>query len=1123
MRRGIKVTGDLKKLEDFRDALLLAQVGALLHNMGKITPQFLNKMIHKKDEQFRYQHILHLIEEDYRDLQINIPKLYDDLNKDENQNVLDTKTVNALKRRFTLPHPFDDRRYRPGDFIEYLGQGELVFGKKLYARPYLFNWDIQSKDYKKIKNFLKHNFDIGIKKDDIEKTDDDMTIQISYENHSISLELNEEKTEVNLKIDDVRTVKLIVITEHDQLKVYGLSCWITKIFPGDSRLTRGSRLTHLMNRSHRGASGGEKQAICTRDQTDPDKLYKSTPFGWESAAPNLNDTKEHKQEIEKIIQNQICSDIKSLNFDSFANQLRPRLETAIADLQRPLNDITVWDIGHSGMAFLLTQAIGLMMQEKNIDHNELSKIGNENTLFWRVVSIRMDGLDYLGGASSLADLRVRYSLIQETLEHIRNTLEGIPLAIEVYRDENGSFYIFPNLDDDDQLTKEVLNLLESKLTVDGIKLNYSLSEKLINHPDDENPDEQYIGKYICEQIESKAPKANDLTAYTAPWQSAKNKEICVACGIRPQGYGSEQISNYQKNPSFYARKARGRNICCSCMHRRTGVSERWAIEGLYDSTVWIDEVADMNGRVALVIGQFNLHNWEMWYPEAKKGDTKCSNIDTMVRSQSFARIRRVWETTRNFWQDILPTKEETEISKSEGGRVLGFTGPRLAISGDLISEQKKSTLGPYHAYLLRLKNINLNVVWDSNNQQFITSDNLNAIAEPTRLGENVEVWLKANIGKSIIIEEPTGYGSQNKNWGSIKIENVEPIPDSKYTSAIPILAEPRTFMALVPANKALDLVNKINEKYEREMGKVRNRLPLHIGVVFSPYKTPLRTILDAGRRMMIEKTVYVDGWKVIETEYFIKDAELLPETLRNDPHFTECVRLKLTRDNHTAVWHVPLSMGDGKTKDNWYPYVFVQHDKNENTPSGRKRMFEAPCPWNLDSNNTPQLTCLVHAKDIEELDVIYFTPSTLDFQWLDTSGRRFEIDYDNKGRRRDMPQRPYMLEDLNILQGEIWETLKKYLSTSQIHVLYELIETKRYEWEVSDSEVFRKFCCDVIANVEWKKHKIHGSTKSVYPWKTDIKPPEKDWLTQWADYAVRGCLSDVIELYMKVLKEKPEN
>ena len=55
--RDYKLTSDLKKLEKCRDGLLLAQAGALLHNLGKISSQFLNKMTsNDKDQKFRYQH-----------------------------------------------------------------------------------------------------------------------------------------------------------------------------------------------------------------------------------------------------------------------------------------------------------------------------------------------------------------------------------------------------------------------------------------------------------------------------------------------------------------------------------------------------------------------------------------------------------------------------------------------------------------------------------------------------------------------------------------------------------------------------------------------------------------------------------------------------------------------------------------------------------------------------------------------------------------------------------------------------------------------------------------------------------------------------------------------------------
>jgi len=53
----------------------------------------------------------------------------------------------------------------------------------------------------------------------VEKFDDGRTIKISAENNSLSLRLNNEKTEVNLKIEDGRTDNFLVKTETGILKI----------------------------------------------------------------------------------------------------------------------------------------------------------------------------------------------------------------------------------------------------------------------------------------------------------------------------------------------------------------------------------------------------------------------------------------------------------------------------------------------------------------------------------------------------------------------------------------------------------------------------------------------------------------------------------------------------------------------------------------------------------------------------------------------------------------------------------------------------------------------------------------------------------------------------------------
>lgn len=85
---------------------------------------------------------------------------------------------------------------------------------------YLFSWDeIKEKDSVKFIEFLKQEYGIdGVKKENIQKPDY-RTIEVSNGNKSLSLKLNDEKTKVNLTIDD-RTDEFLVKTENDKLNIY---------------------------------------------------------------------------------------------------------------------------------------------------------------------------------------------------------------------------------------------------------------------------------------------------------------------------------------------------------------------------------------------------------------------------------------------------------------------------------------------------------------------------------------------------------------------------------------------------------------------------------------------------------------------------------------------------------------------------------------------------------------------------------------------------------------------------------------------------------------------------------------------------------------------------------------
>ncbi len=88
---------------------------------------------------------------------------------------------------------------------------------------YLFSWDeVPGKGNRRFIEFLKQEFDISwVKTAKIEKIDNGIIVtDITDKEKYISLGLNNEKTKVNLKIDDGRSAELVAISEYSKLNIY---------------------------------------------------------------------------------------------------------------------------------------------------------------------------------------------------------------------------------------------------------------------------------------------------------------------------------------------------------------------------------------------------------------------------------------------------------------------------------------------------------------------------------------------------------------------------------------------------------------------------------------------------------------------------------------------------------------------------------------------------------------------------------------------------------------------------------------------------------------------------------------------------------------------------------------
>lgn len=807
----------------------------------------------------------------------------------------------------------------------------------------------------------------------------------------------------------------------------------------------------------------------------------------------------------------------------FVAEVKRNFRQALGDTRCPANEVTLWD-WCSIVAALYKAELARCILTKEQRHPQDAA--------WRLLSIRTDGLGYLLSVPSVPDLLARKALLEAALNRVKVLLEETyPLGLEVYRDENGSIFVVPDIENidislvslvDTTAQKTLRELIMEAFAEGTVKNDHRLRVDGEVVPDVHTDNRPWNGEPPdgLPPVGTHLGRRVHLTSAPRPiadaWRDQRT-EICVVCGLRPQGPG---------------KKAADRNMCNVCEQRRADRSKDWATEHL-GRTIWTDEAADINGLLALIVGQFDLTHWlsgDLVRTLAAKKPEKNSNKteDGCAKNPSFARLRRIWETTRRFWYEVASTDDDKDLTASLVGKVVGQHGPRLQVRPKNAEDLE---LKNYHAYDLVLPSgVKISAVWEPQNKRFITAENLlyiaSSLSEENAEGYGAEGSLKeyateksmkayrraaetvkAHLVGELTVEEPTGYGARSKVLGKIAVEKegASEISGSDYVPAIPILAEPRTFMLLMPADKALEVAKEIKAKYEREMGKVRNRLPLHLGIVFAHRRTPLRAILDAGRQMLQQKGE-ASIWNVIcAARKMNRNGDVLPERLKENQNgqFSEWFEVLLERDRRRITWYVPVMMGDGRTDDLWYPYVFLD-TPTDREPTDRQRYFRAWNPW------SKQKGLLVYVGDLKSGDTVYFTPSTFDFEFLDTTARRFEIQYDESGRRTSRRTRPFYLDDLDRFE-ELWGYMRRLAKSQRYQVVY-TIETTRENWYRQDFEggslkdgVFRQFVADTLVGASWPKE---------YKWSSI--PPR--WQEELIEAGVRGELADLAELHMEILK-----
>lgn len=771
--------------------------------------------------------------------------------------------------------------------------------------------------------------------------------------------------------------------------------------PGDTkrkagRWTSTSNLTELLEISHDASAvdkeiggGGVKQANVP--------VYLATVFGHE----RILDLDGFDSARDQFLQS-----IQRMNQASLLPSARQLMTLALGDTQWPLNDITLRDVSSAVAAFFKAALAKMLLEGKWTDRADLK---------WRILRFALDGPAFYDRVSRLPDLIARKQIIGHGLDEVRKLLgDTCPIANEVYRDEFGSAFVVPDLEGDDPSGNLVLDLLRDQIigafrapypVTDGEQRQHIRSEasrylKLEISPrlSVGSPHERALG--LADELARSAPgvtaRPQDVQRW---WHGVERADVCTVCGVRPQGYGPDGTTS---------KKAKQRHVCVPCEVMRDDRCEKWLTDAL-GRTIWLDEVADANGRIALLVGRFGIDRWlnpNGYVERSLIANPNTTNPAQRFKKLTFARLRRVWETTACFWKDVQNGMND----------VIPAVGVRWRLRFEPSADSREAPVFT-HAYQLDIPDVGRLAVACSDSQcGFITAENLERLAK--RHETTVDVLRQRIQGRDCKIYEDR-YDDE-AGWTKLteitRGKILEAREDSDhYRGTIPILADPRSFMMLIPASAAACAVEAIKRRYDTEMVRVRNRLAIKLGLVFAEAHSPLHAVLDAGRRMM-----------GMETQ---EEPWTLSEAVRAGNGWS------LNFENG-VTWQIPGVMADGSTADEWYPYFsFASSDK------------------------------VVHVKDLQKGDHIKVTPSRFDFQFLDNAATRFELHYGHAVKDRRFP-RPYLLEQWDDL-SRVWELLSARLARSQIKALQADIGAKRRQWREASQMTFGAFVKDTLARSSW--------------------------------------------------------
>ncbi len=1184
----------LKDLIDKRKDILFAEIGALIHDLGKLSKEFVEGKDDYEEQdndnvkKFRHEKVF-----------INL----DVIKKSFENNQFLIKLVGLIVKKEPLK-----RLNNLKDKINQISSATVTAN-------HLPQWAKNDQDLKKIGSVTKEVLDNFIQ----QLSDNTTFLKYHYMKSQffvLSNNLLEQVYAIQIGIEEGKTWPMVLLPlqhHRNDKKAFGFD--ITNL-PQEMKLI-------LAPDGADGIDSAIDKMVTNHEIAKQSKnhTYVSTAFGYENQKIDLTLPDTDEKSLTRIRNNyadklaNILENLKN-NSDNIQNWIQKREDllketrkaflNALGETRRPANDVTLWD--HS---FSVASLYKAALAEVVIDGWKAPK-----DIKWKLLGIRFDGNDFYNAVPKIGDVLGRKALVQKILDNIKILLEVIiPIGNEIYRDENGSVFLVPETCENDKILEindDVWNSIKCLELPAELDYNGSWNEKSLKDIVSKcstikeiieelssfmsqgiiKPQivlsESSRGALNLGQILSKEKKWEpDIEKLKQKWNGkTEGYEKCAVCNLRPVPLTAEEYENL-KNKNWNeltedeknSVKAFERKECLDCLKLSSDRVKEWYINSKwkrenpekpsFDTSIWIDEVADENNKIALVYLKFDLEKWlngEMlntffsnplleekfknqfedelfnvpdynkliellekafnvnnfdlelsvykkdgttklkardlfqilvgnvfdnspdelfqsivesrepdWqnrypYPScATRGDNKHKAmvflLHTTRKHPSFARLRRVWETTKNFGIDIFEEVKRKVNTKER--YVFEFTdSPNLKTTHTYYFKDDKDNKGE--------------IVVLKNNKTAVIPASKDFIPE---------------TGQTLYIFTDKFFKNQ---VDSLKINNVE--SPKSYTPIIPYQFEPSNTMFFVPLKEVWEFIKDIKKKYEIEFSKVQNRLPVKVGFVAFHKRMPMYAVLDTARRLMELNNSCPEILKVceiseLETEENCRLFEGKPGN-----------KVKKIKFENGEVYYFSYSTGDPEKEDLFHPYFIVESNNGWKVP--------------VSSNENKEWKTIKHVKNLQTDDKVWFYPSYFDFIYLDTNTRRLSIGKERKHwlfkKKSPKPYRLKQIDEFENLRKLLLARLK--LTPSQLLNAYELLIDKMQHWEIDKTDklpiedsIFEDFVENIILSNPFRL-KIKDETG-----KGQITEKDFEFLKSTI---LNGVFFDFIDMWHTVLKRK---